>query len=95
MNIKLEQLADIEKNVKLKDDWSKAKLDTKSSVKFNTLNDKMQEDRDKLHFKKLNSKFINAKKKYAKRIMGDKKIEFENIDELKHEPYILLSNPTY
>jgi hypothetical protein len=90
MNIRLEELVDSEKKIKPKDDWSKVKLESKSTARFSILVDKMSEDRDKLHIKKLNSKFINAKKKYSKRIMMDKKIDYENIIELTQEPYLLL-----
>jgi hypothetical protein len=90
MNIRLEELVDSEKKVKPKDDWSKVKLESRSIGRFSILVDKMSEDRDKLHIKKLNSKFINAKKKYSKRIMMDKKFDYENIIELTQEPYLLL-----
>jgi len=92
MNIRLEELIDLEKKNKPKDDWSKVKLDNKYTAKFTMLVDKMSEDRDKLHMKKLNSKFINAKKKYSKKIAGDKKIDYENIVELIQEPYLLSAN---
>lgn len=88
MNVKLEQLIDTDKKNKPKDDWSKVKLDSKSISKFHTLVDKLNEDRDKLHIKKLNSKFINAKKKYSKKITSDKKFDCENVIELNKEPYI-------
>jgi hypothetical protein len=90
MNIKLEELVDADSKVKPKDDWSKMKLESKSVTRFTILTDKMSEDRDKLHIKKLNSKFINAKKKYSKRIVIDKKFDYENIIELTQEPYLLL-----
>jgi hypothetical protein len=91
MNLKLDQLVSIEQKVKPKDDWSKVKLDSKSTTKFNMLIDKLHEDRDKLHIKKLNSKFINAKKKYSKRIVSEKKFEYENVIELTQDPYLLFS----
>jgi hypothetical protein len=91
MNIKLEQLSELEKRSKPKDDWSKVKLDPKSTVKFTVLVDKMQEDRDKLHMKKLNSKFVNAKKKYSKRIVNEKKFDSENVEEMIQETYLLFT----
>jgi hypothetical protein len=90
MNIKLEELVDADNKIRPKDDWSKLKLESKSIARFTILTDKMSEDRDKLHIKKLNSKFINAKKKYSKRIVMDKKFDYENIIELTQEPYLLL-----
>lgn len=92
MNLKLEQLVGVEQKNKTKDDWSKVKLDSKSISTFNKLTDKLHENRDKLHMKKLNSKFINAKKRYSKRIVSDKKFEYENVIELTREPYLLLEN---
>lgn len=92
LNLKLEQLVGVEQKIKPKDDWSKVKLDNKSSTRFNILIDKHNEDRDKLHMKKLNSKFINAKKKYSKRIITDKKFEYENVIELTQDPYLLLGS---
>ncbi len=92
MNIKLEQLADIEKKMKPKDDWSKLKLDAKSTSKLTCLVEKLNDEHDKLHVKKMNSKFINAKKKYSKRIVCDKKFEYENIEEMSKEQYLLFSN---
>jgi hypothetical protein len=89
MNLKLENLVDLEKQLKSKDDWSKVKLDTKSILKFTEVVDKLQEDRDKLHLKKMNSKFINAKKKYSKKYQSDKKFEFEHNEELSCETYLL------
>ncbi len=89
MNIKLEELSELEQKTKVKDDWSKVKLDNKSSIRFNTLVDKMNEDREKLHMKRLNSKFVNAKKKYSRRVLTDRKFDYENITELTHEQYII------
>ena len=89
MNIKLDQLVGIEQKAKPKDDWSKVKLDSKSTIRFNVLIDKHNDDRDKLHMKKLNSKFINAKKKYSKHIVTDKKFEYENVIELVQDPYVI------
>lgn len=89
MNVKLENLVQPENISHIKDDWSKVKLDTKSSVKITQLIDRMQEDRERLHVKRVNSKFVNAKKKFSKRIVSDKKIDFEHLVELEVEPYIL------
>ena len=54
MNIKLEELVDADNKIRPKDDWSKLKLESKSIARFTILTDKMSEDRDKLHIKKLN-----------------------------------------
>lgn len=90
MNVRLEDLVLPEQIVgHQKDDWSKVKLDTRGAAKISHLLDKMQEDRDKLHIKRVNSKFINAKKRYSKRIVSDKKIDFEQLIELEQEHYLI------
>lgn len=88
MNIKLEHLGVNDKQRK-QDDWSKVKIDAKNVNKFITFVEKFNEDRDKLYQKKINSKFINAKKKYSRKITVEKKFEYEHIDELHIESYLL------
>lgn len=89
MNVKLEDLVQPEQIIDTKDDWSKVKLDTRGAAKISQLLDKMQEDRDKLHLKRVNSKFVNAKKKFSKRIVSEKKFDFEHVVELVQEPYLI------
>lgn len=66
----------------------KTKMDAKSSQKIAYLLDKMHDDREKLHTKKVNTKFVNAKKKYSKRCV-DKKIDFDTGFELEAEAYVI------
>lgn len=90
MNIKLENMV-AEKEV-TKDDWSKVELDNKSVTKITSLIQKFNEDRDKLHVKKVNSKFINAKKRFNKKPLSsssDKKFDFEQVAELDFDTYII------
>lgn len=90
MNVKLEDLVQPENPLdNQKDDWAKVKLDTRGAAKISQLLDKMQEDRDKLHVKRVNSKFINAKKRFSKRIVSDKKFDFEHLTELEQEDYLI------
>jgi hypothetical protein len=95
MNINLQNLSDkpqpsIAGSVTFESNKSwKAKMDAKSSQKISYLLDRMQEDRDKLHTKKVNTKFINAKKKYSKRC-ADKKFDFDSGLELEAEEYELV-----
>lgn len=90
MNINLENMVQVESPDEVKDDWSKVKAeDTKSYTRFIQFAEKMHEEKDKLHLRRVNSKFINAKKRFSKRIVCDKKIEFDHIDELAKESYIL------
>lgn len=88
MNIKLENMGVGDKQKK-QDDWSKVKLDQKSVNKYLFFIEKFNEDRDKLYHKKVNSKFINAKKKYSKKITVDKKFEYEHVEELHPERYLI------
>ncbi len=88
MNINLENFVHNEQLPECKDDWSKMKLDHNSSAKISLLILKLNEDREKLHIKRLNSKFINAKKKYSKKFATDKKFDYDHIDELSPEPYL-------
>lgn len=89
MNIKLENMV-AEKEV-TNDDWSKVELDNKSVTKITNMIQKFNEDRDKLHVKKVNSKFINAKKRFNKKPLSsssDKKFDFEQVAELDFDKSI-------
>lgn len=88
MNIKLENMV-AEKEV-VRDDWSKVELDTKSITKITNMIQKFNEDREKIHVKKVNSKFINAKKRFNKKpSSSDKKFDFEQVAELELDTYII------
>lgn len=90
MNIKLENMV-AEKEV-TNDDWSKVELDNKSVTKITNMIQKFNEDRDKLHVKKVNSKFINAKKRFNKKPLSsssDKKFDFEQVAELDFDKIII------
>lgn len=84
MNIKLENMV-VEKEV-AKDDWSKVEVESKVATKITNMIQRFNEDREKLHVKKVNSKFINAKKRFNKKASSDKKIDFEVV-ELEPEAY--------
>lgn len=88
MNIKLEDMV-AEKEISTKDDWSKTDLDNKNLLKITNMLQRITEDRDKLHIKKVNSKFINAKKRFNKRANHDKKFDCEHIEDLNKDEYLL------
>jgi hypothetical protein len=88
MNINLETFVDSAKEEPKDCTW-KTKVDCKSMQKITFLLERMHEDRDKLHVKKLNSKFINAKKRYSKKCSSEKKFDCENGIELVSEAYLL------
>ncbi len=93
MNIRLEELVTNENQV-AKDDWTTIKSDSKATFRVASIIQKMNDDREKLCVKKANSKFITAKKKYAKRQVIDiellrKKFDFEQAIELDKDTYLL------
>lgn len=86
INIDLENLSSISNCVPNVTSWQ-SKMDSKSTQKIMYLLERMHDDRDNLHNKKSTTKFMNAKKKYSKRI--DKKFDFDLRCELETEPYII------
>lgn len=91
MNLKLENIVcgakDNTQNVS--EGWKVKQLDAKTTQRITYLIDKVQEDREKLYAKRLNTKFINAKKRYSKRVVSDKKFDSEVVAELVTEPYLI------
>jgi hypothetical protein len=61
--------------------WSSLKVEDVSLEKFNKFLDRFHADKDKIAKKKINVKFNNAKKRFAKR-SADKKIESDLLDNL-------------
>lgn len=79
---------DIE-NIKDGEDWNAILIDSKSIQKVSTYVEKLMSDRDKVGKKKMNVKFSNAKKKYAKKITPEsKKIDNDLSQDLQTELYI-------
>ena len=88
MNIKLEDMVS-EKNNNTADDWSKVDLDAKNLAKVTNMLQRIVDDREKLHIKKINSKFINAKKRFNKKVVNDKKFDCEQLPELDKDVYLV------
>lgn len=88
MNIKLEDMKAEKENNQI-DDWSKVDLDHKSMMKVSNMLQRIVDERDKLHIKKINSKFINAKKRFNKKASCDKKFDYEQIIELDKDIYLI------
>jgi hypothetical protein len=88
MNIKLEDMIAEKENNQI-DDWSKVDLDNKSMMKVSNMLQRIAEEREKLHIKKINSKFINAKKRFNKKVNSDKKFDYEQIIELDKDIYLI------
>lgn len=74
---------------KSEEDWNTIVKDTNAQQKVVTFIEKLMSDRDKVGKKKINVKFNNAKKRYAKRVTNDKKIESEGFKDLDVEPYMI------
>jgi hypothetical protein len=89
MNLKLENIVCGAKDNTVNDGWKVKQLDVKTTQRITYLIDKIQEDREKLHTKRLNTKFINAKKRYSKRVVSEKKFDSEIVAELEVEPYLI------
>ena len=72
------------------DDWQRVLVDIKSSQKLSAFVDMLENNIDKLHKKKTNTKFVNAKKKFARKVLIDsKKIDSDLSNILKLEEYII------
>lgn len=71
------------------EDWNKIICDSKSILKVSTYVEKLMTDRDKIGKKKINVKFNNAKKKFAKKIYNEKKFDSDGSKDLELESYYL------
>lgn len=88
MNIKLENMTS-EREKCQADDWSKVDLDAKHLLKVTNMMQRIADEREKLHVKRVNSKFINAKKRFNKKVSSDKKIDCEHLIELDKDVYLI------
>lgn len=77
-NISTEGCVDQESE-KLNEDWNGMLSDPKSVQRITSYIEKLVADKDNTGKKKLNIKFNNAKKKFSKRVILDKKIDSEGI----------------
>lgn len=72
------------------EDWNAIAGDSRSIQKITTFIEKLMCDQDRLGKKKVNQKFSNAKKKYAKKTCIERKFEIEDSVELASEPYVII-----
>lgn len=63
-------------------------MEMKKNEKVNTFINILEENLDKIHKKKSNVKFLNAKKRYSKKVVSDKKFEGDLLGTLETEPYL-------
>lgn len=71
------------------DDWQGLLQETKSNEKISAFVSLLESSCDKLCIKRANTKFINAKKKYSKKTITDKKNDIDLYDNLSSEVYML------
>jgi hypothetical protein len=69
------------------EDWNTILTDSKSMQKIVTFIEKIMNDKEKIGKKKMNVKFNNAKKKYAKR-SNIQNINLEDMPELEEDKYL-------
>lgn len=74
-----------------KEDWQTVMNDIKSSEKLSNFVEMLETNMDKIHKKKINTKFVNAKKRYARKLVTEKKFESELTNNLEEEAYPIAS----
>lgn len=73
-----------------KNNWTNVKMDAVSMEKFMRFAEKVAADKEKVCKKRVNVKFNNAKKRFAKKV--DRKFENDIRDDLSEEPYLILKH---
>jgi hypothetical protein len=76
-------------NVVVEDDWQGLMNEVKQNEKICSFVSQLESNSEKLVLKRANTKFINAKKKYSKKIVYDKKNENDLQNNLTYEEYIV------
>ena len=74
-------------------DWH-AVAEPKSVQKVANYIERLMTDNDNVGKKNVNAKFNNAKKRFAKKVTSDKKIDSEGMRDLVSEPYLLTTTTT-
>jgi hypothetical protein len=74
---------------KSENNWLSLINDNKYNERLASFMECLTESAEKLNKKKSSSKFINAKKKYARKVVNDKKIDNELISDLASEAYLI------
>ena len=71
-----------------KENWYGLLAEVKSNEKINAFVNLLENNSERYNFRRSgNCKFINAKKKYSKKLVSDKKNDYEYINNLTAEPY--------
>jgi hypothetical protein len=74
---------------KMLEDWNMIITDPKSVVRVANYVERLMNDRDRIGKKKMNVKFNNARKKFAKRVVNEKKIDADGFKDLEPESYLI------
>lgn len=89
------QLNDIicaENHKKTEENWQKVIVQNKEDIRVANFASMLEESLEGVHKKKGSMKYVNAKKKFARRIVNtERKIDYEMANALDVEPYIILS----
>ncbi len=89
LNIPLDKMEKFEQNPVQKEDWSCLNnLQSSKTQRLVNFIEKMSLDKEKVVKKKANVKFCNARKKYAKRTVVDKKLEELDCELLPDTPLV-------
>lgn len=85
----LSDILNIKNQNKERNDWAKVINENQSKDKLINLVEMLESNLEKLHKKRTNTKFINAKKRYSRKLISDKKIEIDVMSELIEEEYLV------
>lgn len=88
-SFKLDVVLATKETIEQENNWLELINESKYTEKLTSFMENLNESVEKLNKKKNSTKFINAKKKYARKVVNDKKIEMELPSELAVEPYLI------
>lgn len=71
--------------------WNSVPIDEHSMERFVKFVDKVNQERDKIGKKKANLKYNNAKKRYAKRVVVERKFDTDGGDCLSEDAYLIVA----
>lgn len=72
-----------------KNDWQKLLQETKTTEKLTSFVNMLEDNLEKIVKKRVNTKYINAKKKYSRRVAVDKKFDGDGSNVLITENYLV------
>jgi hypothetical protein len=75
-----------------KEDFEKLVLESKKNEKLSAFVNMLEDNIEHVHKKKGNMKYINAKKKFGRKLASEKKNDMEHSNILEVEPYVIEKN---